>query len=75
MKTLPEKMNMKFGEVETDGAYIMRNVDVHIDSEAAICYLVNGNYTDDYDVAAEILNDFCLAANDDTGYTVSVWLD
>lgn len=72
MKTLPltARLNMKFGEVE--GAYKMRDGDV----ESAICAVTYGNNADpEYFSAIDLLADFYSAANEETGFTVSVWLD
>ena len=75
MKTLTEKLNMQFGEREN--AYKIRNANVDsLDkSESAICSVTYGNMAFDYDSAVEIVAVFCNAANEETGYTVSVWLD
>lgn len=60
MRTI-ENMNIKFGE-SSKAEYVIDDVrnGVEIDIDAA-CQMA--------------LDDFCAAANDDTGYTVSVWFD
>lgn len=80
MKTLSERMNMKFGEVEN--AHVMKNVHLGLnayDTLCLICSELNINLDkisdSDFDSASIILDDFCKAANDQTGYTVSVWFD
>ena len=81
MKTLTERMNMKFGHV--DNAHVMTNIDLDYASAfhtiSLICNELDIDLTDvldtDFDSASIVLKDFCDAANDDTGYTVSVWFD
>ena len=70
-----EKLNMKFGDIED--AYVIRNCDLNTTDAAAsaICAITAGNYTEDYESAIDVVADFCKAANDETGYNVSVWLD
>lgn len=71
MKTV-DSMNMKFGAIEADDVYIMRDGN----AEAAICYLMMGDTSNpDYNAAIDVLTEFYSAANEDTGYTVSVWFD
>lgn len=80
MKTLCEKMNIKFGEVEN--AHILKRVNMGFasyDTLCLICAELNINLDDvsdnDFDSAANILKDFVSSANKATGYTVSVWFD
>ena len=80
MKTLAEKMNMKFGVVE--GAHVMKRVNLGInayDTLALICAELDVDLKDvsddEFEGASIILSDFCSAANDETGSTVSVWFD
>ena len=77
---LAEKMNMKFGVV--DGAHVMKNVNLGLAAYDTLCLICSELDVDlsevadsDFDSASIILNDFCNAANDDTGYVVSVWFD
>lgn len=80
MKTLTERMNMKFGAV--NGAHVMKNVNLGLaayDTLCLICSELNIDLSDvadsDFDSASIVLDDFCKAANPETGYTVSVWFD
>lgn len=80
MKTLSERMNMKFGEVEC--AHVMKNVNFRFNAYDTLCFICSELNIDldkisdsDFDSASIILEDFCKAANDQTGYTVSVWFD
>lgn len=80
MSTLTEKMNMKFGEVT--GAHIMKKVNLGLNSYETLCLICSELGVDlskvddsDFDAASIVLSDFCAAANDETGYTVSVWFD
>lgn len=80
MKTLSERMNMKFGEY--DGAHVMRNVNlgfVGYDTLCVICHELSEDVSDvaesDFDSSSIILENFVNCANDETGYTVSVWFD
>lgn len=80
MKTLSERMNMKFGVVE--GAHVMKNVHLGLNAYDTLCLIcselniaLSGVSDSDFDSASIVLDDFCKAANDDTGYTVSVWFD
>lgn len=70
MNNLAEKLNMQIGEVE--GAYIVRKGG---DASSAICAITHGNYQEGYDEAIDVLEAFMEGLNDDTGHTVSVWLD
>jgi hypothetical protein len=74
MKNIIERLNMRFGVVKDANAdvYVMQDGDAY----SAISYLTSGDYSaDGYDAAIEALTDFYRSANDDAGYTVSVWLD
>lgn len=80
MKTLAERMNMKFGEVEH--AHVMKNVNLGLNAYDTLCFICSELNIDldkisdsDFDSASIILKDFCKAANEQTGYTVSVWFD
>ena len=81
MKTLAERMNMKFGRV--DNAHVMTNLNLggtsYYSTLSLICHELDIDLTDvldtDFDSTSLVLEDFCDAANDDTGYTVSVWFD
>ncbi len=80
METLSQRMNMKFGTV--DNAHAMKNVNLGLnayDTLCLICSELNIDLSDvsdsDFDSASTILSAFCLAANETTGYTVSVWFD
>lgn len=80
MKTLSEKMNMKFGIV--DDAHVVKNVNLGLNAYDTLCLICSELNIDlkevsdsDFDSASIILADFCKAANEETGYTVSVWFD
>ena len=80
MKTLSERMNMKFGVVAD--AYVMTNVHKGFAAYEALCLVCHEfgvNLSDvshsDFKSSKFILTDFVNSANDDTGYTVSVWFD
>lgn len=80
MNTLTEKMNMKFGEVS--GAHVMKNVNMGFaayDTLCLICAELNVKLDDisdsDFDSASIALKSFVNSANEETGYTVSVWFD
>jgi hypothetical protein len=80
MKTLSERMNMKFGSIEN--AHVMNNVNLGVAPWGTLCLICSelnidlANISDsDFDYTATILSDFCEAATDETGYTVSVWFD
>lgn len=73
-------MNLKFGVV--DGAHVIKNVNLGLNAYDTLCFICSelnvdlSNISDsDFDSASIILQNFCNAANDDTGYTVSVWFD
>lgn len=78
MNTLSESMKLKFGSV--DGAHIIRKVNLGLNAYETlhlICAELDIDITkyedSDIDSAAIILGNFCKAANDETGYVVSVW--
>ncbi|ALQ51904.1 hypothetical protein [Nitrosomonas ureae] len=82
MKEVSERMNLKFGEVA--GAYVIYSVRNINEGMRVSFYNLTQIYSKfnlyeegstDYRKAAQILHDFCLTANEDTGYTVSVWFD
>jgi len=80
MKALSERMNMKFGKV--NGAHIINKVNLGLNAYDTLCFIcseldidLNSVEDDDFGAASMILDDFCNAANDETGYTVSVWFD
>lgn len=80
MKTLTEKMNMKFGVV--DNAHVMKHVNLGLNAYETLCFIcaeldvdLTGVSDSDFESASIVLSDFCNAANDETGYTVSVWFD
>ena len=80
MNTLTERMNMKFGEVE--GAHVMKNVNLGLAAFDTLCLACSelnidlSNVEDsDFESASYVLKDFASAANEETGYTVSIWFD
>ena len=80
MKTLTERMNMKFGEVSN--AHVMKHVNLGLNAYETLCFICSELGIDakqfadsDFDSASIALDDFVKSANDDTGYTVSVWFD
>lgn len=80
MKYLSQSMNIKFGNIE--GAHVMKNVNLGLNSYDTLCFICSeqnidlSNVTDtDFDSASIVLDDFCKSANEETGYTVSVWFD
>lgn len=80
MTTLPERMNMTFGEV--NNAHIIKNVNMGFAAYDGLCLIcaelcVNlDNVTDsEFDSASIVLDDFINSASEETGYTVSVWFD
>lgn len=80
MKTLTERLNMKFGEVE--GAHKMRRVNLGFNAKETLKFALselNCDFSEfdsvDFEHAAKSLRLFCKQANEDTGYTVSVWID
>lgn len=80
MKTLSERMNMKFGSVAN--AHVIKNVNLGLNAYDTLCLICSelnidlSNVSDsDFDSASIILNNFCKASNDDTGHTVSVWFN
>ncbi len=80
MKTLSEKMNLKFGVVEN--AHVMKNVNLGLAAYDTLCLICAEQNIDlsnipdsDFDSASIILEDFCNSANEETGFTVSVWFN
>lgn len=80
MKTLTERLNMKFGKV--NDAHVIKNVTPKINSYETLCLIcaeLNINLDDvtdaDFETCSDSLRDFFRNANDDTGYVVSVWFD
>lgn len=80
MKSLSEKMNMKFGEV--GGAHVMKRVNMGFaayDTLCLICAELDIDLSEvahsDFDSASMTLDAFVKSANEETGYTVSVWFD
>lgn len=80
MKNLSEKMNMKFGVVRD--AHVIKDVNLGLaayDTLCLICSELNVNWLEvadsDFDSALIIFEDFVKSANEETGYTVSVWFD
>jgi DNA-binding Xre family transcriptional regulator len=80
MNTLSERINMKFGVVSD--AHVMRNVNLGFAAYDTLCFICAeldvdlSDVTDsDFDSASIALDDFVKSANDDTGYTVSVWFN
>lgn len=80
MKTLTENLNLKFGEVAD--AHIMKRVNLGLAAYDTLCLICSEQnidmslYSDvDCEAAADAIQAFCLAANEDTGHTVSVWFD
>ena len=80
MKNLTQNMNMAFGVVE--GAHILKKVNLGMnayDTLALVCSEQNvdlhGVSDSNFESTAICLEKFCRAANDTTGYTVSVWFD
>lgn len=80
MKTLSERINMKPGIV--GGAHVIKNVNLGLNAYDTLCLICSelnidlSNVSDsDFYSASIILSDFCNAANEDVGFTVSVWFD
>ena len=80
MRTLTERLNMKFGKVE--GSHVMSRVNLGFNAKETLKFALSELSCDsvdfdsvDFEYAAESLRLFCKQANDDTGYTVSVWID
>lgn len=80
MKTLTERLNMKFGKV--DDAHVIKNVTPTINSYETLCLIcaelnINlKNVSDvDFENCSNSLDNFLKNTNEDTGYTVSVWFD
>lgn len=80
MTSFTSSMNMAFGEVA--GAHVMKKVNlglVAFDTLCLICHELNVNTSkiddSDFDSASIALDAFAKSANEETGYTVSVWFD
>lgn len=80
MATLTEKLNMKFGKVE--GAHVMKRVNLGLNAKETLKFALSELGCDfsefdkfDFEHTSKTLHKFCKQANEDTGYTVSVWLD
>jgi len=80
MKTLAERMNMAFGEIEN--AHVMKNVNLGFAAYDTLCLACAeldvdlSEVTDsDFDSTSIVLSDFVDSANESTGYAVSVWFD
>ena len=80
METLTERMNMKFGEVA--GAHVIHKVKSMFSAPARLCLIcaeegIDIDEISDSDLysAANILKEFVGRANEESGYTVSVWFD
>jgi len=78
--SLSFRLNMKFGTVSD--AHVMTNVNMGLNAYDTLCLIcaessVNLDNVDDsdFDSCSIALKNFCNAANDNTGYTVSVWFD
>ena len=78
--SLSSRMNMKFGIVSD--AHIMNKVNMGLNAYDTLCFIcselnINLDNVDDsdFDSCSIILENFCNSANEDTGYTVSVWFD
>lgn len=80
MKSLTERLNMKFGTV--DRAHVIKNVKPSINSYETLCLIcaeldINlKNVSDvDFENCSNSLDNFFKNTNEDTGFTVSVWFD
>ena len=78
--SLSARMNMKFGVVSD--AHIITNVNMGLNAYDTLCLIcaelnINLDNVDDsdFDSCSIILENFCNSANEDAGYTVSVWFD
>lgn len=79
-QSLSYRLNMKYGVV--NDAYVIANVNMGLNAYDTLCLIcaelnVNINNVDDYDFdsCSIVLENFCNAANEETGYAVSVWFD
>jgi len=73
-------MSMKFGNI--DNAHVITDTRRDINFYETLCFICAELDVDlkkvtdeDFDSASLILEDFCNAANTETGYQVSVWFD
>lgn len=80
MKTLSERMSMKHGIVRN--AHVLKKVNLGVDAFDTLCLIcaeldIDLTNVDDNDFssASMILEDFCKACDEQSGYTVSVWFD
>ena len=80
MKNLSQSMNMKFGNV--DNAHVITDTRRDINFYETLCLICAELNIDlkkvtdaDFDSASLMLEDFCNAANEETGHEVSVWFD
>ena len=80
MSNLSQSINMKFGNVAN--AHVITDTRRDINFYETLCLICAELDVDlkkvtgaDFDSASLILEDFCNAANDETGYQVSVWFD
>ena len=80
MEKFTERMNMEFGIVED--AHVMKRVNMGFAAYDTLCLIcakldINlDNVADsDFDSASIALSDFVNSANEESGYTVSVWFD
>lgn len=78
--SLSSRMNMKFGVVSD--AHIITNVNMGLNAYDTLCLIcaelnINLDNVDDsdFDSCSIILENFCNSADEETGYTVSVWFD
>jgi len=80
MKTLTERINVQFGEVEN--AHVMQRVHMGFaayDTLCLICAELDVDLTNisdsDFNSTSIVLENFISGANEGTGYTVSAWFD
>ena len=80
MNTLSERMNMKFGE--KSGAHTIKSVKGGMDAYDTLCLIcaelgISTMSVSEFDFtsASIALDDFAGSANDESGYTISVWFD
>jgi hypothetical protein len=78
--SLSFRMNTSFNVV--NDAYVIANVNMGLNAYDTLCLIcaelnININNVDDsdFDSCSIALENFCNGANDETGYTVSVWFD
>ena len=81
MKTLADKMNIKFG---TSNQELAIEIDArrNINTYDTFCLYCADNNIDlkeiddsDFDSCIDLIDNFINQANDDTGYKISFWLD